>query len=150
MENHIYQGIKLKYFDREKQYIQDWAATIVENILSSIDRRFGKLDGSSHDVTAEVKEGDDILFRICRILNTNVFPSKADEEILVLQIESLTFIYGQFKEVPLLERSTLSGIVDGYIDIVSYMTQYYPINSMNRKEFWMNVFRLGKNKGREE
>ena len=52
--------------------------------------------------------------------------------------------------MPLLERSTLSEIVDGYIDIVSYMTQYYPINSMNRKEFWMNVFRLGKDNGREE
>ena len=79
-----------------------------------------------------------------------MFPSKADEESLVLQIDSLTFIYGQFKEVPLLGRSTLSEIVDGYIDIVSYMTQYYPINSMNRKEFRMNVFRLGKDKGREE
>ena len=72
MEFLIYLGIKLKYFDRDKQYIQDWAATIVENILSNIDRRFGKLGGSSHDITAEVKEGDNILFHICRILNTNV------------------------------------------------------------------------------
>ena len=50
------------YFDREKHYIQDYTVSILVNIIECIDRRFGKLDEGSNNVTAEAKEGDTILF----------------------------------------------------------------------------------------
>ena len=146
-ENQTSQGVRITYVASEKQYIQDWAPSVIQNILSCIDKRFGKLDGSSEDVTAEAKEGDDTLFHICRVLNCNVFPLEADEESLALQIESLSFIFQKFKGHPLLTDFSLCEITDGFIDIVSYMIKYFPVTSMNRKEFWKNVFRLGKSEG---
>ena len=101
-ENQTFQGVRITYVAREKQYTQDWAPSVIQNIISCIDKRFGKLDGSSDDVTAEAKEGDDTLFHICRVLNCNVFPLEADEESLALQIESLSFIFQKFKDHPLL------------------------------------------------
>ena len=43
-ENNTYQGIKLLYFEREKQYIQDYTVSILENAIKCLDTRFGKLD----------------------------------------------------------------------------------------------------------
>ena len=146
-ENQTFQGVRITYVAREKQYIQDWAPSVIQNIISCIDKRFGKLDGSSDDVTAEAKEGDDTLFHIRRVLNCNVFLLEADEESLALQIESLSFIFQKFKDHPLLTDFSLCEITDGFIDIVSYMIKYFPVTSMNRKKFWKNVFRLGKSEG---
>ena len=87
------------------------------------------------------------LFHICRLLNCNVLPSNADEESMVLQIESLSYIFEKFKASPLLKNQSFSEITDGFIDIVSYMNKYFPVTSMDRKEFWKNVFRLGKSEG---
>ena len=56
VENQTFQGVRITYLAREKQYIQDWAPSVIQNILSCIDKRFGKLDGSSDDVTAKAKE----------------------------------------------------------------------------------------------
>ena len=50
------------YFDREKQNIQDYTVPILVNIIKC-DRRFGKLDEYSDNVTAEAK-GDAILVHI--------------------------------------------------------------------------------------
>ena len=147
VENQTFQGVRITYLAREKQYIQDWAPSVIQNILSCIDKRFGKLDGSSDDVTAEVKESEDTLFHICRVLNCNVFPLEADEESIALQIESLSFTFQKFKDHPLLTDFSLCEITDGFIDIVSYMIKYFPVTSMNTKEFWKNVFRLGKSEG---
>ena len=146
-KNQTFQGVRITYVAREKQYIQDRAPSVIQNIISCIEKRFGKLDGSSDDVTAEAKEGDDTLFHICRFLNCNVFPLEADEESLVLQSESLSFIFQKFKDHPLLTDFSLCEITDGFIDIVSYMIKYFPVTSMNRKEFWKNVFKLGKSEG---
>ena len=66
---------------------------------------------------------------------------------MVLQIESLSYIFEKFKASPLLKNQSFSEITDGFIDIVSYMNKYFPVTSMDRKEFWKNVFRLGKSEG---
>ena len=96
------------------------------------------MDGSSEDVTAVAEEGDDTLFHICRIPNC---------KNLALQIESLSFIFQKFKDHPMLTDFYLCEITDGFIDIVSHMIKYFLVTSMNRKEFWKNVFRLGKSEG---
>ena len=36
-ENNTYQGIKLLYFEREKQYIQDYTVSILENAIKCLD-----------------------------------------------------------------------------------------------------------------
>ena len=36
-ENNTYQGIKLLYFERKKQYIQDYTVSILENVIKCLD-----------------------------------------------------------------------------------------------------------------
>ena len=90
------------------------------------------MDGSSDNVAAEVK-GDNIFFHICRLHNSKVVPTEVSEDSVCLQIESLTFLYVHFKEVPLFEGSNLTEVIDGYIDIVAYInTLSCPINGPKR------------------
>ena len=57
------------------------------------------------------------------------------------------FIFQKFKDHPLLTDFSLCEITDGFIDMVLYMIKYFPVTSINRKEFWKNVFRLGRSEG---
>ena len=138
-ENNTYQGIKLLYFEREKQYIQDYTVSILENVIKCLDTRFGKLDVCSDNVTAEVKEGDAILLHIGRVLNTKVLPTQINMDSLSMQVESLTFLYEHFKKMSLFEVSDLAQIIDGYFHIVTYVTAYFPVQTMDPTELWKNA-----------
>ena len=143
-ENNTYQGIKLMYFDREKHYIQDYTVSILVNIIECIDRRFGKLDECFNNVTAEAKKGDTILVHICRVLNTKILPTPVNMDSLSLQVESLKFLYEHFKKMSLFEGSDLVQIIDGYCEILSYVTTYFLVHSMDPTELWKNVFQVRK------
>ena len=150
-ENNTHQGIKLLYSEREKQYIQDYTVSILENVIKCLDTRFGKLDECSDNVTAEVKEGDAILLHICRVLNTKVLPTQINMDSLSMQVESLTFLYEHFKKMSLFEGgSDLAQIIDGYFDIVTYVTAYFPVQTMDPTELWKNVFQLKKHDNDKE
>ena len=140
-ENNTYQGIKL-YFAREKHYIQDYTVSIIVNIIGCIDRRFGKLDERSDNVTDEAKEGDTILVHICRVLNTKVLPAQVNMDSLSMQVGSLKYLYEHFKKMSLFEGSDLVQIIDGYYEILSYVTTYFPVHSTDPTELWKNVFQV--------
>ena len=148
-ENNTYQGIKLMYFDREEQYIQDYTVSILVNIVECIDRRFGKLDECSNNVTAEAK-GDTILVLICRVLNTKVFPRQVNMDSLFMQVESLKYLYEHFKKMSLIEGFDSVQIIDGYYEILSYVTIYFPVHSMDPTELWKNVFQVRKHDDNKE
>ena len=80
----------------------------------------------------------------------NLLEKKIPASYIAVEKAVATIAESLKNEMPVLEESSLSEITEGYIDIVSYMAKYYPINSMDRKEFWKNVFRLGKDEGRKE
>ena len=148
-ENNTYQGIKLMYFDREKHYIQDYTVSILVNIIECIDRRFGKLDECSDNVTAEAK-GDTILVHICRVLHTKVLPTQVNMDSLFMQVEYLKYLYAHFKKMYLFEGSDLVQIIDGYYEILSYVTTYFPVHSMDPTELWKNVFQVRKHDENKE
>ena len=149
-ENNTYQGIKLLYFEREKQYVQDYTVSIHENVIKCLDTRFGKLDECSDIVTAEVKEGDAILLHICPVLNIKVLPTQINMDSLSMQVESLTFLYEHFKKMSLFEGSDLAQIIDVYFEIVTYITAYFPVQTMDPTELWKNVFQLKKHDNDKE
>ena len=133
-----------------RQYIQDYTVSILENAIKCLDTCFGKLDECSDNVTAEVKEGDAILLHICRVLNTKVLPAQINMDSLSMQVESLTFLYEHFKKMSLFEGSDLAQIIDGYSDIVTYVTAYFPVQTIDPTELWKNVFLLKKHDNDKE
>ena len=119
-------------------------------MIKCLDTRFGKLDECSDNVTAEVKEGDAILLHICRVLNTKVLPTQINMDSLSMQVESLAFLYEHFKKMSLFEGSDLAQIIDGYFDIVTYVTAYFPVQTMDLTELWKNIFQLKKHDNDKE
>ena len=97
-----------------------------------------------------VKEGDAILLHICRVLNTKVLPTQINMDSLSMQVESLTFLYEHSKKMSLFEGSNLAQIIDGYFDIVTYVTADFPVQTMDPTELWKNVFLLKKHDNDKE
>ena len=133
-----------------RQYIQDYTVSILENVIKCLDTRFGKSHECFDSVTAEVKEGDAILLQICRVLNTKVLPTQIIIDSLSMQVESLMFLHEHFKKMSLFEVSDLTQIIDGYFDIVTYVTAYFPVQTMDPTELWKNVFQLKKHDNDKE
>ena len=86
------------------------------SILVDIIDRFGKLDECSDDVTAEAKEGDNIVVHV---------------DSLYMLDKSLEYLYEHFKKMSLFEGSDLVQISDGYYEIMSYVTTYFSVQSMD-------------------
>ena len=96
------------------------------------------------NVTAEVREGDVILLHICRVLNTKVLPTQINMDSLSMQVESLTFLHEHFKKMSLFEGPDLAQIIDEYFDIVTYVTAYFPVQTMGPTELRKNMITIRK------
>ena len=116
-----YQGIKLKNYVREEEFIKNNITKVLEGLLSCLDQRCGLLQTDDENeiddtrVRAEVKEGDTLLYHICRIFNSKVWPSEVNKNALTLQIESLQFVFHHYKTM-----TSLKGIYEEQV-IFSYM-----------------------------
>ena len=49
-----------------------------------------------------------------------------------------------------LKGLNLTQIIDGYFDIVTYVTAYFPVQTMDPTELWKNVFQLKKHDNDKE
>ena len=67
-----------------------------------------------------------------------------------MQVESLKYLYEHFKKMSLFEGSDLVQIIDGYYEILSYVTRYIPVHSMDSTELWKNVFQVRKHDDNKE
>ena len=76
-----YQGTKLKYLQREKDYLEGNVSTVIQNIIDCFDQRYGVLiDEVDENTVKESVEGDKMLSDICKILNTKVWPNEVDKQ----------------------------------------------------------------------
>ena len=57
-----------------------------------------------------------------------------------MQVESSKYMYGHVKKMSLFECSGLVQIIDGYYEILSYVTTYFPVHSMDPTELWKKCF----------
>ena len=108
----IYQGQKVKYYLREKQFLENNAAEVVQSILACYEERYNRVCVESGNDTDLTSDGDAVLFDICCILNSNVWPSLSkdeadDDKILSLQIDAITYVYERFKMMKVFDSVTL-------------------------------------------
>ena len=73
------QGQKLKYYTREKQYLRNHGVHMVRSILSCYKERCSDVYSETGDNNA-VSDDEKVLFDVCQVLNSTVWPSLTKDE----------------------------------------------------------------------
>ena len=141
----VFQGQSIKYYRREKTFIENHVVDMVERIISCFERRYCGVysDNTKGVVNVEADAGDRILFDICRVLNCNVWPEIKEDSNLEadfsVQIRSIKNIFERYSAMSIFENFTVNDIVDGFIDITNYAARYFTITKINPIEFWGKI-----------
>ena len=78
-EEPIHQGPKVKRYLQEKQYIKNHAVEMAEKILAYFEQRFHSVYREDAQPFKKVADdGDNLIFAVCLILNTIVWPKLDD------------------------------------------------------------------------
>lgn len=146
-EEPLYQGQKLMYYSREKRYLEDHAAHIIEKIIGCFEERYGNLFGGeeTYEVNVNSDEGDRILFDVTCLLNCNVWckPGEGTEEDLYeKQLASLSKLFARFRDMEILAPFTEDQVVDSFLAIVRYGLKYFSIQNVDVLGFWSRMFSL--------
>ena len=106
--------------------------------------------GISDDENMEINDGDSVLFDICRVLNTKVWPKlqegRKDDENLSLQLNSVKNLFEKFNNMEVFHPVSVDLLIDGYSDIVQYAYRYFDIEYTEPMKLWSKLFIIGKNK----
>ena len=150
----LFQNQKVHYYSREKQYIKDHVVQVVENIISCFEQRYGNLyidqfDGGVNEVS---DDGDNVLFDVCRVLNSQVWPNilnvddETVEEILLVQLAAVQKIFERYSSMEVFTVFNLNNVKDGFIDIVRYSNRYFNITETKPLLLWGKLAKLGEEK----
>ena len=145
---HLYHGQKLKYYRRAKQYIADHCCFLVESIIQSYEGRYWfDADNESADGTTN----NHLIFHICKVLNSITWPllpndNKYDEDILKVQIKSISKVYEQFSGMDIFKDVQQEDIMNGYIGMVRYCQRYFDFGNIHQVELWHKLLLLCKDK----
>ena len=143
----LYQNQKLKYYIREKTYVKDHAAEVVQKILTCYDERYARV---CYDGTADA---GDVLYDVCCVLNSQIWPLFNDdesdeiiEEKFSTQLSAINRIFNRYGAMEAFKKFTSDNVVEGFIDIVRYAKRYFETENMNSLEFWSKLAKPGKDK----
>ena len=113
-------------YSREARCLLDYAAYIVERIISCYEERYGNLfdDQNRFDVRVSSDEGDRALFDVVCHLNCNVWRSpsskKSKQHACERHFSSLVKIFNRYQEIEILEPITEDGFIERFLSIVRY------------------------------
>ena len=138
----VYEGQKLKYYSREIQFLKNHGAEIIKSIVSYYAKRYCHV--YSETTTANpISDSDTVLFDVCCVLNTTVWPQlndfDKDEEVLSVQFTAINSIFERFKLMPIFESVTCKSLQNGYADIICYAHQYFGIDKIKPMNLWSKI-----------
>ena len=103
MDDPVYQGQRLKYYRRGKQYIADHCAYLIERIIACYNDRYWFDDANTN---TSKTSNDHLILPICKALNASALPKlqncnedENDETILKVQLKSVSQIYEQLVQL---------------------------------------------------
>ena len=142
-----YQGQRINYYGRGKQYIADHCVFLVESIIKCYDDRYWFDDDDEN--MADGTTNDHLAFHICKVLNCTVWPTLPmkdgdDEKHLSMQLKSVAAVYSQFSAIEVFKHIDQETVTDGYIEIVRYCQRYFNVENSNQIELWHNVLLASK------
>ena len=147
-DNNEYRGIKLKYLDREKEFIKNNCSSLIQGIVNCFDERYGSIiENSPTEGIKEAVEGDTLLAHFCVILNTKVWPTvwpteTSSTELLTKQFASLKAVLEQYAMMQSLSNIECQDILDSYSSIVCYSSTYFTLQVIPPLKMWNTIFSL--------
>ena len=126
----------MKYYSTEIQFLENHGSEIIESILSCYAERY--CNRYSETTTDNpISDGDTVLFDVCHVLNTTVWPqlndSNKDEEVLSVQFTAINSIFERFKLMPVFESVMCELLQSGYADIIRYAHRYFAVDKMKQR-----------------
>ena len=148
----MYQGQRLKYYRRGKQYIADHCVYLVESIINCYNERYW-FDNDEEEKTNgdDVTTNDHLVFHICKVLNASTWPKlpnddSNDDNILRTQLQSVSRVYAQFSAMEVFKHVNKDGVIDGYVEVVRFCQRYLDYENSNQVELWHKVLLQCKDK----
>ena len=87
----------------------------------------------------EISDGDSVLFDVCRVLNTKVWPKlhegSKDDENLSLQLNSVKNLFEKFNNMGVFHPVSIDLLIDRYFDI----------EHTEPMKLWSKLLLIGKN-----
>ena len=148
----MYQGQRLKYNRRGKQYIADHCVYLVESIINCYNERYW-FDEEEEEKTNgdDVTTNDHLVFHICKVLNASTWPKlpnddSNDDNILRTQLQSVSRVYAQFSAMEVFKHVDKDSVIDGYVEVVRFCQRYLDYENSNQVELWHKVLLQCKDK----
>ena len=144
------QGQKLKYYTREKQYSRNHGVHIVRSILLCYEKKYSDVYSKTGDNNA-ISDGDKVLFDVCQVLNSAVWPSltkdeSEDDQILSVQLAAINNLFERFQTMPVFKSITRDSLQTGFVDVVWYAYRYFGIENIKPMSLWSKICTLGKDR----
>ena len=149
-DNYFYHGQKLKYYTRAKRYIADHCVFLVKSIIQCYDNRywFDSVNESSDGTT-----NDHLIFHICKILNSTVWPhlphagsELEDENILKVQVKSISQVFDQFSSMDVFKNVKKEDVTAEFVSVVRYCQRYFDYENVEPLELWHKIMLLCRQK----
>ena len=86
-------------------------------------------------------EGDCIIFDVCRVLNSKVWPDQVDEVLLEKQLEAITNIHNRYST---LSPYSLIEMKNSYIDAAQHAKKYFNTSENDPHDIWAAMGKLKK------
>ena len=150
-----YQGQKLKFYLSEKEYLKNHCINIVKAIVPCYEDRYSSLlsdsnksSGISDFENMEISDDTSMLFDVCRVLNTKVWPKlqegSKDNENLSLQLNSVKNLFEKFNNMEVFHPVSIDSLIDGYSDIVQNAHCYLEIEHTKLMKLWSKLVIINK------
>ena len=132
---------------QEKLYLKNHSTELIKSILSWYVKRYRDVSSERND-KGSISDGDKILFHVCHVSNSAVWPdltndSDEDEVKLSLQLNAIHEIYEKYKSMPIFESTSLESLQNGYTEFVCYAYCYFDIDNVKPADLWPKLW-LGK------
>ena len=139
---HKYQDTVLLYFTLAKEKLRKAASKILQSICQCFHQIYGELTTNETKdtyVQETVTQGDDLLYHICRILNTNswIIPEGLKTSAAVKKFcISIQRIHSHYKEMEIIKDQLIDELLEQYVQVIECANQYYEVSLFEPLKMW--------------
>ena len=141
----MYQNQKVKFYSREKCFIEDHIAQIIKRAVSCFEKCYGNLYSNLKETSINIPsdDSDHIIFDECRILNCNVWPNVTDDSGTAtqysLQLAALIMVFNRYKDIDVMKCYTEDDVLSSFLAVLRYAHRYFNTSNINPIEFWSKI-----------
>ena len=105
----MYQNQKVKFYSREKCFLEDHIVQIVERGVSCFEKHYGNLYSNFKETSIIIPscDSDHIIFDVCRIFNCNVWPNVTDDSDTATQyypqLAAMITVFNWYKDIDVMK-----------------------------------------------